>query len=607
MKKIYLLSAFLVLLMIKVIAQPASPATTPTRNASDVISLFSGAYTDISTTWHPGWGQSTVYSDYDVAGNATKKLTNFGYEGITTSAVNLSAMTSVHFDIYSEDETSIKIFLLIAGEPNVTKTLTVGQWNSFDIPLTDFGAGSMTAATGFKVESGTYTWPNGVSTIYLDNIYFWKPAPAAGSPTITGFSVPAKLTTDAPFTLSDPTSNSAGAFTYSSSNLNVATISGNQVTIVGAGTSTITATQAANGSYLTGSVFSDLIVTYPPPAAAATAPSKAAADVISLFSNSYTNSPITNWNPSWDSADITDIQIAGNDVKKYTNLVFAGVDFPVIDASSMNYIHVDIYSRDASSFKVKLVDFGADGLYGGNFEHEITRTPSNATDWEGYDIPLSEFTGLTERGHLAQMILSSSNTTVYVDNIYFWKTATLPVSLTDFKASKTGNSTLLNWRTESESNNKGFALERSGNGIDWTQIQFVNGNGTTSTTKYYSATDKNPINGLNYYRLIQMDHDGKQAHSDVLSVKFSLEQQIALSFYPNPAKNSLTVNLEKVENNDAALELINFEGKRIKRFSVNKLDANRNIILDLKDLNKGLYLLILKDGVNSKASKLLID
>jgi hypothetical protein len=607
MRKIYLLSAFFVLLMIRVIAQPASPATTPTRNASDVVSLFSEAYTDISTTWHPSWGQTTVLSDFTVAGNVTKKLTNFGYEGITTSAVNLTTMTSVHVDIYSVDESSIKIYLLITGEPNVTKTLIAGQWNSFDIPLTDFGSGSKAAVTGLKVESGTYTWPNGVSTVYLDNIYFWKPAPAAGSPTITGFSVPAKLTTDAPFTISAPSSNSAGAFTYTSSNLNVATIIGNQVTIAGAGTSTITATQAADGSYLSGSVIADLIVTYPPPATAATAPTKSAADVISLFSNTYTNSPITSWNPNWDMADLTDIQIAGNDVKKYTNFVFAGVDFPVIDASSMGYLHVDIYSRDASNFKIKLVDFGADGLYGGNFEHEITRTPSNTTDWVGYDIPLSEFIGLTERAHLAQMILSSSNTTVYVDNIYFWKAASLPVSLSDFKASKNGNSITLNWKTESESNNKGFVIERSANGIEWTQIQFVNGNGTTASAKYYSTRDNNPLNGLNYYRLIQVDNDGKQTNSDVLSVKFSLDQQIKLSFYPNPAKNSLTVHLGKVENNDAALELINFEGKKINTFRVNKQDSNQNKTLDLKGFDKGIYLLILKDGLNSKASKLLID
>lgn len=598
----------MVLLMIRVIAQPASPATTPTRNAADVISIFSGPYTDIATTWHPGWGQNTVYSEVLIAGNATKKLTNFGYEGVTTNAQNLTTMTTVHFDIYSVDENSIKIYLLISGEPNVTKSLTVGQWNSFDIPLTDFGSGSKAAATGFKVESGTYSYPNGVSTIYLDNIYFWKPAAAAGTPTITGFSVPAKLTTDAPFALSNPTSNSSGAFTYSSGNLNVATISGNQVTIVGAGTSTITANQAANGSYLAGSATSDLIVTYPPPTVAASDPTKTAANVISLYSNSYTNKPITTWNPSWDAADIADIQIAGNDVKKYTNMVFAGVEFPVIDVSAMGYYHIDIFSRDAATFKVKLVDFGATGVYGSNnSEHEVTRTPTNAAQWVGYDIPMSEFTGLTQRAHIGQMILSSSNTTVYVDNIYFWKVGSLPVSLTEFKASKNGNTTLLNWKTESESNNKGFSLERSANGIDWTQIQFVNGNGTSSTAKNYFATDHNPINGLNYYRLVQMDFDGKQTNSDPLTVKFSFEQPITLSFYPNPAKTSLTVFLDKVENNDAALELISVEGKKVKTISLNKQNSNNSIIVDLKGLNKGIYLLTLKDGANSKTSKLLID
>ena len=63
------------------------------------------------------------------------------------------------------------------------------------------------------------------------------------------------------------------------------------------------------------------------PTAPAPAPTFAAADVISLFSNAYTNVPVTTWSAGWDEADVEDIQIAGNDVKKYTNLVFVGIEF----------------------------------------------------------------------------------------------------------------------------------------------------------------------------------------------------------------------------------------------------------------------------------------
>ena len=70
------------------------------------------------------------------------------------------------------------------------------------------------------------------------------------TPTITNFSIPTKTFGNSPFTITDPSSNSSGSFTYTSSNTSVATISGSTITTVGAGTSTITATQEASGNYL---------------------------------------------------------------------------------------------------------------------------------------------------------------------------------------------------------------------------------------------------------------------------------------------------------------------------------------------------------------------
>jgi hypothetical protein len=80
------------------------------------------------------------------------------------------------------------------------------------------------------------------------------------SPTITNFSVPTKTVVDASFQITDPSSNSAGSFSYNSSNTLVATISGNIVTIVGAGTTKITATQAATSTYVSGTIDASFVV-----------------------------------------------------------------------------------------------------------------------------------------------------------------------------------------------------------------------------------------------------------------------------------------------------------------------------------------------------------
>jgi hypothetical protein len=115
--------------------------------------------------------------------------------------------------------------------------------------------------------------------------------------------VPSKLVGDAPFAITPPTSNSTGAFSYTSSNAAVATISGNTITVVGAGTSTITANQAAAGSYTAGSTTALFTVTFGPPTVAApTPPTRVAADVMNYYSSAYAEIPGTDWNPNWNQA-----------------------------------------------------------------------------------------------------------------------------------------------------------------------------------------------------------------------------------------------------------------------------------------------------------------
>jgi hypothetical protein len=237
------------------------------------------------------------------------------------------------------------------------------------------------------------------------------------------------------------TINAAPAyFTFSSSNPSVATVDDSGfVRVVGEGTAIITAKLGdtdASGALS--------IETASPPDVAAPVPDRPAANVVSLFSDAYADVPVDTWSADWDNADVADTQILGDNVKKYSNLVFAGIEFTSqpVDASAMEFMHLDLWTEDASAFKIKLVDFGADGAFGGgdDSEHEITLTGGGASAsgaipapglvpplvegaWNTLDIPLSDFTGLLARGHLAQMIISGGSPTVYLDNIYFFNEA----------------------------------------------------------------------------------------------------------------------------------------------------------------------------------------
>lgn len=164
-------------------------------------------------------------------------------------------------------------------------------------------------------------------------------------------------------------------------------------------------------------------------------PSHTADNVISLFSNSFTNRPVDYYNGFWAPFQTTqsaDFEVLGDDVLNYTNFNFVGIQFsaPTIDATAMTHFHVDIYLPNAlasgTQFKIQLVDFGADGVFAGsdNSSHTLTFTAPTlvSQSWVSFDIPFSSFTNLRARAHLAQVIFEGTNlTNFYADNIYFRK------------------------------------------------------------------------------------------------------------------------------------------------------------------------------------------
>ncbi len=422
MKKLFLFSALCVFLMLRVNAQPPAGATTPpSRSASDVISLYSDAYTNVvGTDWFPNWGQSTIVTDVLAGADPVKKYENFNYQGVQfATAVNASSMSTLHVDIWTPNCTAFDFYLINTSpslvEQKVTLNPTLSGWNSYDIALSQYSAVALNNIGQFKLV-GT---PFGSSTVYLDNIYFWK---SSNTPTITGFSVPSKFVGDPSFNLSTPSSNSPGTFSYTSGNPSVATISGNTVTILGAGTSIITANQAAAGSYTAGSTTASLVVSYPPPTTAAPTPTRAASSVMSLFSGAYTDVAGTDFFPNWSqSTVVTEVMIAGNATKKYEYLNYQGIQFASpLNASNMTNLHMDIYTPNCTAFDVFLINSGG-------VEQSVTLNPTLA-GWNSFDILLSQYTAINLSAIIQFKLVGTpfGTSTVYWDNLYFWKPANSP-------------------------------------------------------------------------------------------------------------------------------------------------------------------------------------
>lgn len=162
------------------------------------------------------------------------------------------------------------------------------------------------------------------------------------------------------------------------------------------------------------------------PQAAAPTPDKPESGVISMFSNAYTNIDMATWRTDWSAATLEESAINGNDVKIYSGLNFVGAE-PVapIDATQMTHFRTDIWTNGATTFRIKLVDFGANGTFDGgdDTEHEIVIENPSQAEWVTLDIPLADFTGLQNRSHISQLIYSAApagEATVYIDNVFFY-------------------------------------------------------------------------------------------------------------------------------------------------------------------------------------------
>lgn len=221
-------------------------------------------------------------------------------------------------------------------------------------------------------------------------------------------------------------------YKFSTSDVAVATVTrAGLIAIVGEGTADITAT--LNGVEVAGSLTVNSLGQFVP----AETPTANASNVISIFSDAYTNEAVEYYNGYWAPYQTTlgqdDISINGDNIIKYSALNFVGIQFtkPTINISDMTNFHLDIQvinELNSSDFvTVKLQDIGPDNTFGTSDDSaaEIKFSASNLVtgEWVSIDIPLSSLSSLTSRANLAQVVFISDATVtdMYVDNVYFNK------------------------------------------------------------------------------------------------------------------------------------------------------------------------------------------
>jgi hypothetical protein len=162
----------------------------------------------------------------------------------------------------------------------------------------------------------------------------------------------------------------------------------------------------------------------------------------------------------------------------------------------------------------------------------------------------------------------------------------LPITLLSFKADKTNTGIKLNWLTAAEKNSAYFEIQKSSDGVNFNTIGRVEAAGNSSENKYYSLNDFIPAKGINYYRLNQVDIDGKAVLSSPIAVDFDLDADAKITVYPNPAINEVHFTGLKT---GATVALFNLEGKSILSQSI-----NNNMLQIPASVKSGMYMMSVK-------------
>ena len=172
----------------------------------------------------------------------------------------------------------------------------------------------------------------------------------------------------------------------------------------------------------------------------------------------------------------------------------------------------------------------------------------------------------------------------------------LPVEFSNVSAKQKGTGVSVNWSTLTETNNKYFDVERSTDGgANWAVIATNKTSGSSSAVRTYNAFDSKPIAGKNFYRIKQVDIDGKFKYSIVVNVKFSIDQTVA-SVLTNPFVNNISIDFWAKNKQNVYVILLDATGKTIVNERWNIINGTSRKTLDkVSNIQKGIYILKIVD------------
>ena len=290
--------------------------------------------------------------------------------------------------------------------------------------------------------------------------------------------------------------------------------------------------------------------------------------------------------------DVGEPGLAGVTVKLYNSAGIV-VASATTDAGGHYYFH-DVINSGCSTFKVGFSNLPAG--YSFTFKNAPGSNGTNNSD-------VNSASGITD-----YFTLCAGQTNLDIDAGAFNPGTPLASSLISFQGSYRDGVSALLWTMISDNNLNSFEIERSNDGVNFARIGSTRSIGNSGNFNQYFYNDKLPAVGTNFYRLKILDANGTFKYSNVVLINLSVKGITVTDVYPNPFAEKVQVNViaDKVEHIEIAL--MDNVSRTIQTYKfTTQVGVNNFTVGSLNSLQKGVYLLIVKAGTDSKVTKLVKD
>lgn len=289
------------------------------------------------------------------------------------------------------------------------------------------------------------------------------------------------------------------------------------------------------------------------------------------------------------------ISVAGPAVAAEGNTV--SPVFTVTDASNTNTFYEWQVSRNSG------ITFT--NIKGGTFAY------TNGSATLSYDITnvSNDVNQINANGNVYRLVVAASraglgNPDCHYFNDYRLVVAAggpMPVKLTSFDGTYANGVATLKWQTSQEINNDRFELYRSYDGNNFELAATIAGAGNSSITKNYSYQDRINLDGSVYYKLKQVDIDGKFSFSNIVRLSSS-DNNASFKVYPNPIENNFTVSFSAPKTGEATLLIRSTNGQTVYRKSISVIKGANSVSITGQQLSSGMYYItVTNDEINYNA------